>query len=115
MLECFLSGFCPSSREDLEGTQENLNALLKHSLSGFQAVKRSTKVRGLDTNRNSSWTSFCDIVPTIPATFYCVAHGQDIRFQANDTTNQVRSFGLLLGPTVHVSVEIRLKCNIKPR
>ncbi len=86
MLECFLSGFCPSSREGLEGTQENLNALLKYALSGLRAVNRLTTVRGVDTNRNSLWASVCEILPTIPPKFYCRAHGQDIRFQANYTS-----------------------------
>ncbi len=92
----FFSGICPSSR--LESTQENLNALLKYSLAHLEAVNGSTKVKGLDTNRDSLWTSVCEILPTIPATFYCSAHGQNTKFQANYTTQSLISSGFPLRP-----------------
>ncbi len=83
----------PSSRHGLEGTQENLNALLKRSLAHLEAVNGSTKVKGLGTNRDSLWTSVCEILPTISATFYCSAQGQNIEFQANYTAEDLISSG----------------------
>ncbi len=97
---------CPSSRENLEGTHENLNALLQYSLSGLQTVNRSTAVRGLDTNRNSLWASVCEILPTIPPKFYCRAQGQDIRFQANDTTWQSAYLGVHINTIPNPPVSI---------
>ncbi len=55
------SGPCPSSRDDLEGTQENVMALIRYAVTDFQAVNGSTRVKGLSTNRNSVWEPY----PTI--------------------------------------------------
>ncbi len=102
---------CPSSLEGLEGAQENLNALLWYTVAGLQAVNGLTKVRALDANRNSLWTSVCEMLPTIPTTFYCRAQGQDIRFQANETTLRLSISGGYSGPKTRVSFDDRFLCN----
>ncbi len=110
ILQFLFAGICPSSLEGLQGAQGNLNALLRYAVVGLQAVNGLTKVRALDANRNSLWTSACEMLPTIPTTFYCRAHGQDIRFQANDTTLRLGISGGFSGLKTGVSFDDR--CNV---
>ncbi len=112
----FFSGPCPSSRAGLEGTQANFNALLRYSLATSQSVNGSTNIRGLETNLNSSLTSVCEMLPTIPSLFYCTAHGRDILFQVNYTTQSwvVSSLSYRLPQEKRVSEAVALVCQYKP-
>ncbi len=110
ILQFLFAGICPSSLEGLQGAQGNLNALLRYAVAGLQAVNGLTKVRALDATRNSLWTSACEMLPTIPTTFYCRAQGQDIRFQANETTFRLSISGGFSGPKTRVSFVDRFSC-----
>ncbi len=74
-------GECPSQRQDLEGVSENVNALLENSIASVRARNGSTQITGINININSSLTSVCEILPTIPAMFYCRTRGHNVRFR----------------------------------
>ncbi len=109
----FFSGPCPSSSEDLEGTLENVNALLRHAVSGLQVVNGSTKVKGLNKNRNVVRASACMKLPIIPFKFYCSAQGQSVQFQASYTVRQLRTSSVISGriPIIRVSVINKRRAN----
>ncbi len=78
-------GYCPSLRQNLDGVSENVNALLKESFATLRAQDGTTTLTGKSIHLNSSLTSTCEILPALPAKFYCMVQGGGIPFQVDYT------------------------------